>query len=86
MKNSVKDHRKNSALDDDDGAKGQSDESPADTEERSGGREFPGVNEQRYRGHQKHENRENPEGDHPTGHLGYNRSNLDNVNPTRREP
>lgn len=35
---------------------------------------------------QRHESRVSPEKDHVPGHLGYNRSNLNNVNPTRREP
>jgi hypothetical protein len=35
---------------------------------------------------QKHENRTNPDKDHVPGHKGYDRSNLENVNPTRREP
>jgi hypothetical protein len=29
---------------------------------------------------QSHENRENPRADHPTGHLGYNKTHLD-TNP-----
>jgi hypothetical protein len=35
---------------------------------------------------QKHENRQNPERDHVPGHKGYDRNDLENVNPTRREP
>lgn len=37
-------------------------------------------------GEQSHENRANPEKDHTPGHMGYTRENLENVNPTRREP
>jgi hypothetical protein len=38
-----------------------------------------GKSNDKYRGHQKHENRLNPEKDHVPGHLGYTRANLEGV-------